>query len=354
VARDQAEGVRLAYVAATRARDLLVVPALGDEPWEGGWISPLNRALYPPVGARRDATRAPRCPSFKSKDSVLQRPGDETAGPATMCPGLHAFRAEGGDSPAEGGYSVVWWDPSALTLGATPPFGVRREELIVKDVTRNVVADGRGRYDRWHLARDDARAAGAVPSVRTDAARAWTAGDGDDPAALARLAVQPDSIRIVSAGARNDRGRPHGAAFGALVHAVLARAPFDASPSALDDIAQVEARLLGMSSVTAAASTAVVTRVLEHDLLKRARAAAARGRCRRETPVSYMLPDGLLLEGIVDLAFEDDGGWIAVDYKTDIELASLGEDRYRRQVALYASAVARATGIPCAGILLVI
>ena len=31
VARDQAEGVRLAYVAATRARDLLVVPALGDD-----------------------------------------------------------------------------------------------------------------------------------------------------------------------------------------------------------------------------------------------------------------------------------------------------------------------------------
>jgi len=32
VARDQAEGVRLAYVAATRARDLLVVPVLGDGP----------------------------------------------------------------------------------------------------------------------------------------------------------------------------------------------------------------------------------------------------------------------------------------------------------------------------------
>ena len=41
--RDQAEGVRLAYVAATRARDLLVVPALGDEAWEGGWFAPLNR-----------------------------------------------------------------------------------------------------------------------------------------------------------------------------------------------------------------------------------------------------------------------------------------------------------------------
>ena len=72
--------MRLAYVAATRARDLLVVPALGDEPWEGGWFSPLNRALYPPMAARRQAARGPKCPAFKSKDSVLQRPNDEPAG----------------------------------------------------------------------------------------------------------------------------------------------------------------------------------------------------------------------------------------------------------------------------------
>ena len=32
VARDAAEGMRLAYVAATRARDVLVVPAIGDGP----------------------------------------------------------------------------------------------------------------------------------------------------------------------------------------------------------------------------------------------------------------------------------------------------------------------------------
>src|SRR5205085_712560 len=71
VARDQAEGVRLAYVAATRARDLLVVPAVGDEPWEGGWLSPLNRALYPPIASRRQASRGPKCPAFRSKDTVL-------------------------------------------------------------------------------------------------------------------------------------------------------------------------------------------------------------------------------------------------------------------------------------------
>ncbi|MCA1561109.1 MAG: UvrD-helicase domain-containing protein, partial [Acidobacteria bacterium] len=38
-ARDRAEGERVAYVAATRARDLLVVPAVGDAAWDGGWVS---------------------------------------------------------------------------------------------------------------------------------------------------------------------------------------------------------------------------------------------------------------------------------------------------------------------------
>src|SRR5204862_3768573 len=61
VARDQAEDVRLAYVAATRARDLLVVPALGDDEWQGGWLGPLNRALYPPMASRRTASRGPGC-----------------------------------------------------------------------------------------------------------------------------------------------------------------------------------------------------------------------------------------------------------------------------------------------------
>ena len=43
--REQAEGVRVAYVAATRARDLLVIPAVGDEAFpDGGWLSPLNKA----------------------------------------------------------------------------------------------------------------------------------------------------------------------------------------------------------------------------------------------------------------------------------------------------------------------
>ena len=37
----------IAYVAATRARDLLVVAAIGEKEHEGGWLEPLYDALYP-------------------------------------------------------------------------------------------------------------------------------------------------------------------------------------------------------------------------------------------------------------------------------------------------------------------
>jgi ATP-dependent exoDNAse (exonuclease V) beta subunit len=41
-----------------------------------------------------------------------------------------------------------------------------------------------------------------------------------------------------------------------------------------------------------------------------------------------------------------------VDYKTDRDIAAVGEDRYRRQVALYVAAIARATGQRANGILM--
>ena len=63
------------------------------------------------------------------------------------------------------------------------------------------------------------------------------------------------------------------------------------------------------------------------------------------------MPDGTMVEGIVDLAFEEDGQWAVVDYKTDRELAADGEERYRRQIAFYMSAIRQATGMPATGVL---
>ena len=39
----------------------------------GGWVSPLNAAIYPPPAQRRAPLAAPGCPAFK-RDSVLERP----------------------------------------------------------------------------------------------------------------------------------------------------------------------------------------------------------------------------------------------------------------------------------------
>ncbi len=100
--------------------------------------------------------------------------------------------------------------------------------------------------------------------------------------------------------------------------------------------------MLGLSERDAATAAGRVARVFAHDLLQRARAAAERGVCRRETPVTLTLDDGTLVEGVVDLAFEEHGRWVAVDYKTDRELAG-AEEHYRRQLAAYAAAVEAAT-----------
>ena len=126
--------MRVAYVAATRARDLLVIPAVGDEEREG-WIQPLNGAIYPPMEMRRQQLQAPGCVEFKSKDSVLVRPGG-SAGTRTVSPGLHVRKLDSSE------LSIVWWDPRVLNLGAEAPLGIRRPELIVKDVAPDIVESG--------------------------------------------------------------------------------------------------------------------------------------------------------------------------------------------------------------------
>jgi ATP-dependent helicase/nuclease subunit A len=372
VARDEAEGVRIAYVAATRARDLLVVPAVGDVPWEGGWTGPLNDAVYPLSSARRTAARSPGCPEFR-KDSVWRRPDDEAATPLTVCPGEHTLAGAG--EP----HSVVWWDPHALELGAEPSIGIRRETLIMKDVPQSVVDEGLGEYARWRTAREESIARGSKWSLSVRTATEWAAstdaaGPGasdaglqhvpggetsteqrglfdESPPASAPATGQTADVEAVAAVDARGRMRPGGVRFGELVHGMLAAVPLDADRSTIESLADVQARILSAPDDEIAAAVDVVARVLAHELLGRAHAADRRGCCRRETPITHMLPDGVLVEGIVDLAFEELGRWTVVDYKTDRELAAAGEERYRRQIALYARAIAQATGQPAFGVL---
>ena len=371
VERDRQEGIRLAYVAVTRARDLLVVPAVGDGPFVDGWLGPLYDAIYPPPSDRRDPATAPVCPPF-GRDSVVDRPDGDPAGSDTVAPGLYRFvdaedvgkakvipftkgsqpgRGQGAADGSTDGYPVVWWDPNSptLRLGVEAKFGIRQEQLLSKEAPAEVVERDLARYRAWRDRRDQTVSEAATPSLRVltvtelatrlvaDQVPAPTVGDDIDEPEIVELVGDPD--------------RPSGRRFGALVHAVLAATPLDAAADQVGEFAGLEGRMFGATEAEVTAAGAVATAALAHPILERARRAVGAGACRRETPVTMQAEDGTLVEGVVDLAFRDDGTWVVIDFKTDREL-DVALDVYRRQVQLYAQMVARATGEPARAVLM--
>jgi ATP-dependent helicase/nuclease subunit A len=371
VDRDVAEGVRIAYVAATRARDLLVVPAVADfergQPWDGGardsqgrwrwapfWTSPLQGAIYPRFDERGAAADAPGCPRFGA-DPTVDRPSPEPAD--CVKPGLHDLGH---------GYGVVWWDPHTLELEPPPHHGLRRDDLIDKTVDPAIVESDRLAHLAWQEDRAAAIARASAPGLRvtTVTERAMTAGgaartDRDGPVASgarpgAGSATSLDEaaarVTIERIGASGTSEAARGVRFGALVHAVLATVALDANPSAVLTTSVLQARILGASEEEVEAAVKAVGAVLAHPLLDRARRAHL---VRRETPVTFVDDDGVVVDGKVDLAFEEADGWTVVDFKTSREMepdAAL----QRRQLALYARGIAQATGTPARGIVLVV
>ena len=364
--RDRAEADRLAYVAATRARDLLVVPALGDgRDGEGGapemndewWLDALHRAVHPPLGARREPASAESlgAPGFGS-ESVLERRdrhGDERPTPReSVAPGLH---------DSEGGTPVLWWDPHVLDLGVDPPAGERQKRLLAVEREEQPTLDveaGRRAHDEWQEARAARLTAGGTESLqvvtaRTAARTAVEQGAPRTPGVEVEWIVVP---RPADEGADGE-GRPGGERFGALVHRILAEAPLDADGESVGRLADVLGRSLENPEVEVAAATALATRALEHEVLGRAREAAAADpdAVRREVPLFHARDAGSVVEGVADLAFREGAGsdarWTVVEYKTD-RRAEEARATYEAQVGCYVEAVSAATGEAARGVVL--
>ena len=331
--RDAAEGARLAYVAATRARDLLVIPAVGDGEREG-WIQSLNSAIYPPMETRREAQKASGCVEFKSKDSVLLRPDGDPANASTVCPGLHVLAET----------SIVWWDPHVLTLGAEPSLGIRKPDLIVKDVAPAVLESGLKTYNTWRQNRDGAAAKGSRPSIQPQTAahvrRAGPSGPADTSTVAAIDPQKWPKLEIIELPRAT--GRPTGRRFGSLVHAVLATVPLDAERDVIVRLTRTHGRILGCSLEELESAVEIVQTVLAHPLLQRALEAAKSNRCRREVPISLLDPSGQLIEGVIDIVFDDGDASFVVDFKTDDEIRAAAAG-YERQVGIYAAALRQCT-----------
>ncbi len=350
LARETEESVRLAYVATTRARDLLVVPGVG-EGLLPSWLTPLDPVLQP--ADRRAARPAPGCPPFGS-DTVLARPDALAGRTDPIAPGAH--------TPQLGSHEVTWWDPRVLDLDKEPDVGLRQEAVLHphEDPTRG--ERERADHARFLARKADALTRGSVVALRTRSvtamAEAASKEPGFDGSALSgiRLAQVQRPPRTQRAGG----DEPGGKRFGTLVHAVLSTIPFGLAGAAADaEIAahaHAHGRLLGATHEEIEAAAARVRAALAHPLLVR----AAEVEHRREVAVSLGEVAGsersaslepTLLEGVVDLCFLDGERWVVVDYKTD---RSLGEALavYAVQLQAYGRAIAAATGKPVELVLL--
>lgn len=331
--RESAESQRLLYVAATRARDILVVPAVADEARSRSWVSALYPALYPRGQTYRFPVVAPGCPRF-GEDTVLDRPSKSPVLPGEgIRPGLH--------KPRRGSHRVVWWDPEHLveeSPGGKP--GVRRHQILQPGDEPGEQM-GLELREKWRLRRKSLLGKAGQPTlaVTTVTRRAETASG---------LPGEVD-VQVVERA----RGRPVGKGFGNLVHAVLAAADWTSQTEEIERLARSLGRILGNGNHEIDAAVVAVRRALAHPLLTRAGRALQKGLCHRETPILFREADGTLIEGVPDLVFRDESEspWTVVDFKTDIRV-DIGQEVYKRQVAIYVDALRQATGRNATGVLL--
>jgi len=132
--------------------------------------------------------------------------------------------------------------------------------------------------------------------------------------------------------------------------------PLDASEQAIAAVAHTQSRIVttaGREPYTKEevyAAVEVVSSLLRDPLFDRVRQAERDGRCDRELPIVWKAPDGTLVEGTIDLAFEDLMGLTVIDFKTDRQLAT-DLDRYRRQLTVYCRALGTLRNTTARGIL---
>ena len=123
-----------------------------------------------------------------------------------------------------------------------------------------------------------------------------------------------------------------GRVFGSFVHRLLELADFS-KPESVRRIAPSLAPAFPLTKEAVARAEAQAEAALSLPIM---REAARATRVFREVPISYIEEDRLL-EGVCDLAFEDEKGWVVVDYKTE----AIAEDQVLAQASHHAAQLRR-------------
>jgi len=209
---------------------------------------------------------------------------------------------------------------------ATLPAPVR--EMDDADLRTLAVAGGGDAVAaRWDAERKDRiETASHRPFVPISATRA------------AARAAPPAAVTAVGGGGRD---------FGGLVHKILEWVPLEPEekPGLAVTMAAALGPTFGLDAEGARRAGDAAERALDLPVMHRARKAS---HLWRELPVWFPEGDDLV-EGVVDLVFEEEGGLVIVDYKTD----HIGDDQALAQAAhhapqlqLYGRGLAQATGLP--------
>ena len=342
---DKAESHRLLYVAATRAKEMLVLPVCGDERLPDSWQAPLHPCVYPSSRMRRRSGEAPFVPAGFGEDSVLKRGNKvDRVTEDSVRPGLH--QPELPNAPR-----VTWWDPAKLVLEKEDEAGLRQARILAADDGGR--ADNSAReHAQWKTRMTEARTRGEEPAVVLHTVTL----DAKNARATAAPPVTVDLVRASGSDlGRDGRARVSGRLFGTLVHATLASAPFDAKPKDLAAIALHHARMLGAPEELCAEALARVKAALAHELM---REAARAPRIMREVPITTAAtqPSRDVMDGVIDLAYgSPTTGWTVVDFKTDADAdLTRSRDAYEAQVRTYCGALTELTGAPARGVLFVV
>ncbi|WP_370287778.1 UvrD-helicase domain-containing protein [Nocardioides sp.] len=199
----------------------------------------------------------------------------------------------------------------------------------------------------WRAWHDRARAASQVRAALTASGL-----EGTEPEVPLVVEADPAGEAGLAKGARDldlppwSKGR-YGSAVGRAVHAVLQTVDL-ATGAGLEAAvaAQVVAEAIPAFETVVADA---VRSALDSDLVR----AAATRRHWREMYVGAPKADGVLLEGIIDLVYEESpgGALVIVDYKTDVVTADTLAAKvafYTPQLHAYRDALAAVTGRPVA------
>jgi ATP-dependent exoDNAse (exonuclease V) beta subunit len=133
--------------------------------------------------------------------------------------------------------------------------------------------------------------------------------------------------------------RPEALKLGSALHAVMEEIDLETA-AGLENLAVEKCDAEGLPREAGAEVAAWARACLETDPVREAAAAPAR---YREMPFAVVEAEAVVT-GKVDLAYRAADGLVVVDYKTDAPGEGPAREEYRDQLAVYAAALARATG----------